>query len=285
MLVSLDSMLRVARANGFGVVAANAVNLATAIQLISEAEEAQAPIIIAYHNVFDSLLETNSFVRFAKILRAEAEQSEFPVVIHLDHCCSLEAIKAALDAGFNSVMYDGSSLPLEENIDITRQVVEIAQQYHACVEGELGYVGGDSLETVASNKSVLTDPSLAPVFVEQTGVTALAIAIGTVHGQYAGTPILDFERLAQIRALTDIPLVLHGGSGTGEENIQRLIAGGMCKINVFSDLLQGLDLIVKESNQLGYLKLNDSVKYALRNMIMHYFSITMSNGRGRAYGD
>ena len=164
-----------------------------------------------------------------------------PVVLHLDHTYDPEMVFAAIEAGFQSVMIDGSKLPYEENIAITRQVVEYAHQHDVAVEAELGNIGGaDKLET-GGDEELYTIPAQVPDFLARTGCDTLAVSIGTAHGVYpVKNPKIDFDRLKEIRALTDAPLVLHGGSGLPAETVHRAIqldgVGGIAKINIATDL-------------------------------------------------
>lgn len=153
--------------------------------------------------------------------------------LHLDHGASVQLAKRCLDAGFDSVMYDGSELPLSENIKNTRQVVEYAEHYNANVEAELGYIPKLGQNT---NKKGYTEVNDAIKFVKETGINSLAVAIGTVHGFYKGTPKLNFERLKEIKKAVKIPLVLHGGSGIPDADLKMAVANGINKINVATEI-------------------------------------------------
>ena len=158
------------------------------------------------------------------------------IAIHLDHCQDFKLIKEAIEVGFTSVMFDGSHLPYEENVKLTKEVCDYAHQRGVSVEAELGSIalGDNSNEDEA--KEEYTNPEQAKDFVERTGVDCLAISIGTVHGTYKGTPKISVERLKEIKELVDIPLVLHGGSGTPESVVKECIANGICKINVNTEM-------------------------------------------------
>jgi ketose-bisphosphate aldolase len=154
----------------------------------------------------------------------------------MDHAASLDLIRTALDNGFSSVMIDGSPLPFEENVRITRAAVEMARPLGVSVEGELGHVGGLDLEALNCRESVLTEPDEVSRFVAQTGVDALAVSIGTQHGMYRSLPNLDIECLKQLNTASSVPLVLHGGSGTPDDQIRNAVCHGICKLNIYADL-------------------------------------------------
>lgn len=234
-------LMDTANKKNFAVPAPNIQNELTARAVIKAAERCSSPLIIdiAYpiHPDIDFL---------GRQTRILAEQSPMPIAINLDHGGSnykdfqpcLEDVMVCIRAGFTSVMIDRSSLAFEENIAQVRKIAEIAHALGVSVEAELGHVGsGDNYE----NKSdmILTDPSLAKEFISRTGVDCLAVSIGTAHGQYKGVPHLDFERLKEIKEATDhFPLVLHGGSGTGEENLRRACSSGINKVNIGTDLFK-----------------------------------------------
>ncbi len=171
--------------------------------------------------------------------------------VHLDHGGSIELVEACLKAGFDSVMYDGSELPLAQNIENTKKVVQLAANYGANVEAELGYIA--KLEQ-SHDKVAFTRPQDAQLFVEETGVDTLAVAIGTAHGFYKETPKLDFERLKAIKEVAQIPLVLHGGSGVPVPDVQRAISLGVCKVNVATEIknifMKTLKTLLTETDEI-----------------------------------
>ncbi|MCK4323082.1 MAG: class II fructose-bisphosphate aldolase, partial [Armatimonadetes bacterium] len=169
--------------------------------------------------------------------RAEAQPLQIPVAIHLDHGNSLEMVAECLDAGFTSVMLDASDRPFAENVRLTGRAAEMARQAGADSEGEIGAVGrADDISIEGPHAGTLTDPEQAAQFVAETGIDAVAISIGNAHGIYTQEPNLDFQRLRQISELVDVPLVLHGGSGTPEQDVRQAIALGIAKVNVASAL-------------------------------------------------
>ena len=180
-----------------------------------------------------------------KLVEAAIEDTGLPICLHLDHGEDFEICKACVDGGFTSVMIDGSKLDFEDNIRETRRVADVAAALDIPCEAELGKVGGkeDDLEAEADTN---TDPQEAKEFVERTGVTSLAVAIGTAHGFYVGTPVLDKERLSEIREVVDIPLVLHGASGLSDEDVSDCVKRGICKVNFATELRAAYSKAVKE---------------------------------------
>lgn len=235
MLVNMKEMLQVAQENQFAVPAFNIGSGQILKAVVQSANEKNAPVILAIHPNELSFLE-DSFV--ASCIQ-EANKSKVPMVIHLDHGANKSQILRAIRCGFTSVMIDGSHLPYEENVAISREVVEIAKGLNVSVEGELGTIGttGTSGEG-GSDEIIYTNPQLARDFVEKTGVDTLAIAIGTAHGIYPKgfKPELRLDLLKEIKEVVDIPLVLHGGSSNPDEEIAQAVKLGVCKVNISSDV-------------------------------------------------
>lgn len=209
--------------------------------VIGAAERKNSPVMVQMSSNEMRWFDVTPRV-FADAFRARAAGTGVPVILHLDHTYDYEVIVAAVEAGFDSVMIDGSKLPFEENIALTRKVVDFAHAHDVAVEGELGNIGGaDKLET-GGDTSLYTVPSQALEFVKATGVDTLAVSVGTAHGVYpTANPTIDFERLAEIRDLIpETPLVLHGGSGLPMETVTRSIRmdgkGGIVKLNIATDL-------------------------------------------------
>lgn len=231
-LVTSKNMLLDAREGGYAVGAFNVENMEMVKAVIAAAEELHAPVML---QTTPSTIKYGTLETYAALVAAEAKRATVPVCLHLDHGNSYELAIAAMEAGYTSVMIDGSGESFEDNIAVTKRVVEVAKAKGIPVEAELGKVGGkeDDLEAEADTN---TDPQEAKEFAERTGVDSLAIAIGTAHGFYAGTPVLDKERVSDIRALIDTPLVLHGASGLSEEDVKECVARGMCKVNFATEL-------------------------------------------------
>ena len=231
-LVKTTDMLAACRRGQYAVGAFNINGLDQPAALITKAEELGSPLIVVEPGVIEPYV---NFEDFVAVTKRAAEAAGVPVSIHLSHGLDLEQVERAAKAGFNSVMYDGSKLPFEENIENTRKAVEIGHRYGAAVEGELGSLGSSFVDITET----MTDPEKAREFVERTGVDILAVSIGNSHGFYKGTPHLDFDRLAEIReAIAAYPcyLTLHGGSGISEEHFKESIKQGITKICIYTEM-------------------------------------------------
>lgn len=231
MLTDMRAILGGAQSAGYAVGAFNVYNLEGVLAVIGAAEATASPAILQLHP--GSLREGG--VALVVLCLAAAGRAAVPVAVHLDHSPTHEAMRIALAAGVGSLMADGAGRPYDENVAFTAEAVALAGS--ALVEGELGLLSGseDGLE-VAARDAKMTDPAQVPGFVAATGIGALAVCIGNVHGPYAGEPRLDFARLAAIRDATALPLVLHGASGLPDTMIARAIALGVCKFNVNTEV-------------------------------------------------
>ncbi|MBE3573699.1 MAG: tagatose-bisphosphate aldolase subunit GatY [Moorella humiferrea] len=233
-LVNPREMLIEARRGGYAVGAFNIHNLETLQAVAEAAAEAAAPVILQATPGTVKYVGADYLVAMARVA---ARRSGVPVALHLDHATDIDLIGSCLEAGFTSVMFDGSTLPLEENIARTRQVAAMAHAKGAAVEAELGRLSGreDDLSGDEAAASY-TDPEEAVLFAGATGIDSLAVAIGTAHGVYRGEPRLDFDRLKAIAARVSLPLVLHGASGLPDDYVTRCIALGICKVNIATEL-------------------------------------------------
>ncbi|ABI69700.1 class II fructose-1,6-bisphosphate aldolase [Syntrophomonas wolfei] len=237
-LVSVSKLLFQADRGGYAVGAFNANNMEIVQAIIRAAELERSPVIM---QASQGAINYAGLEFISGMVKIAAESSSVPVALHLDHGTDFEQVVKCIRSGFSSVMYDGSKLPLEENIAMTKKVLDIARPIEVSVEAELGKIGGTEDDIHVSEKEALyTDPEEARYFVEQTGVESLAIAIGTAHGQYKGEPRLDFERLAQIKSLVKIPIVLHGSSGVPDESLRKAIKLGVCKVNIDTNIREAL---------------------------------------------
>lgn len=216
MITTLREILAPARANHYAVPAFDCSENVMVRAILETCEALRAPVILM---TLLPELEGNGIVYMTRLIRGVADHHKIPIVLHLDHAVELDLVKAAIDHGFTSVMVDGSSLPLAENIRFTRSAVELAHRHGVSVEGELGHVGGMDLEETTSSESVLTDPVEVVQFVNETGVDALAVSIGTSHGMYRSRPTLSISRLKELHAASPVPLVLHGGSDTPNDQV------------------------------------------------------------------
>lgn len=231
-LVNSKEMLRLAQKGKYAVGAFNVENMEMVKAVLRAAEEMKAPVIL---QTTPSTIAYGSARTYGAIAEAEAFDAAVPVCLHLDHGNSYELAVQCMEAGYTSVMIDGSRETFGRNISITRKAAEKAHEAGVTVEAELGKVGGKEDDLIAEEDAG-TDPGSAEQFAEETGVDSLAVAIGTAHGFYKGTPVLDKERLSRIRALVDIPLVLHGASGLLDNEVRECVMRGICKVNFATEL-------------------------------------------------
>ena len=243
MLTDTKKMLGKARDGGYAVGAFNAENAEMVFAIVAAAEKCKAPVIL---QMTPSTLRYLPPACFAGIAAAAAQNATVPVALHLDHGDSLDLVKECLDAGYTSVMFDGSRLPFDENAALTAEAVRLARDYGASCEGELGTVGGkeDLLEAQAG---AYTDPDQAAAFVRTSGVDSLAVAVGTAHGVYRTVPKLDLARIPLIQAKADLPLVLHGASGLQDAVVREAVAKGMAKVNFATELRQAFTGAVRKA--------------------------------------
>jgi len=234
-------MLENAKKNNYAVCAFNAENLEMVQAIIWGAEQMNAPVII---QTTPSTVKYTECAYFHAIVRTAAENSNIPVALHLDHGTGFDLVCKAIKSGYTSVMIDGSQKSFEENINITKKVVELGRFVNIPVEAELGKVGGKEDDLESNN--VYTNPDDAVEFVRQTGINSLAIAIGTAHGLYKIQPKLDLDRLSEIKKFVDIPLVLHGATGLSDETIKECVKRGINKINFATELRQTYTNAVRE---------------------------------------
>lgn len=232
MLCNLNDVLKDAQKNKYGVGLFNTTDTDMLEAAISAAEELRSPVIIGTAEI---LLPYGELKLIAPALIAAAKRATVPVVVHYDHGLTFERCMEALRLGFSSVMFDGSAGEYSKNIKDTAEIVKIAHSFGASVEGEIGHVG-DAASKDNETSDRYTKVSEALDYLEGTGVDALAIAIGTAHGAYKSNPKLDLGRLSEIRAATEVPLVLHGGSGLSDDDFKNSIACGISKVNIFTDL-------------------------------------------------
>ncbi len=224
-------ILQDAKVEKYGIGAFDVFNYETVNAVLKAAKDAESPVIIMYPEVMTGYMPLRAFVDMTRSLSAFWNVDS---AIIMDHGFHYENVVQAIDAGFDAVMFDGSSLPYDDNLRLTKEVVRRAQASGVAVEAELGHVGeGNSYDI---DNYAYTDVNLALDFIEKTNIDALAVAIGTAHGNYSGTPKLNFELLKDIRSKVEIPLVLHGGSSTGDENIKMAISGGIQKVNIYTEM-------------------------------------------------
>ena len=270
MLVNLNDVLKKAQKEKYGVGLFNTTDSDMLEAAIAAAEELNSPIVIGTAEI---LLPFGELKLIAPSVIAAAQRAKVPVVVHYDHGLTFERCMEALQLGFSSVMFDGSTSDYETNLAQTREIVKIAHAFGASVEGEIGHVGnadaGD--EDLAD---MYTTPEEAEAYIKATGVDALAVAIGSAHGVYKKKPQLNIERLKEIRAKVDTPLVLHGGSGLSDDDFKTTIREGIAKVNIFTDLClagkkamkdgeeKGLDYLSTRNLKVEYIK--EAVKAKIR---------------------
>lgn len=282
MLCTLNEVLPHARKHRYAVAAFDYVADVFVRPILDACEEKRAPVIMS---ALPADIDGRGLAYAAGIVKAVAPEYPIPVVLHLDHAGDQEVIKRCIGAGFTSVMFDGSRHPLGENIAQTRQVVEYAHARGVTVEAELGFVAGTDLGGDAGDIR-LTDPGEVEEFVDKTGVDALAVSIGTIHGVYRAAPTLDLERLAEIMAVTTVPLVLHGGSGTPADQLTAAIKGGIAKLNIYTDMRIAMNsgaaeaaaIVAKRRDELPDRVLEPLCR-GLRQQAVKNIDLSMSGGR------
>ena len=267
MLVNLDYVLKKAQKEHYAVGLFNTTDSDMLEAAISAAEELNSPIIIGTAEV---LLPFGELKLIAPSVIAAAKRAKVPVVVHYDHGLTFDRCMEALQLGFSSIMFDGSAGDADKNIEDTRQIVKIAHSLGATVEGEIGHVGqassGDN--TVSDSYTTVKE---AEDFIAATGVDALAIAIGTAHGAYKQKPCLDLNRLKEIRAAVDTPLVLHGGSGLSDDDFRNSIRDGIAKMNIFTDLCLAGNAAMEKG-------IKDGLDYlSIRNLKVEYIKEAVKN--------
>ena len=279
MYKTLKEVTQTATQLNMTIGAFNTHNLEMMPEMIRAAKELGVPIIIQTSIATAKYIGYKVMVTVAKEM---AEDEMVDVCLHLDHAKDFDEIRAAIDAGFSSVMFDGSALPFKENIAKTKMVVAYAHAHGASVEGELGTIGGtEEGICVSEDDKKYTRPQDAAIFVKETNVDALAIAIGTNHGQYQSKTEVNIPLLKKIHAAVDIPLVLHGGTGVKEEDYQELIDNGIRKFNVGTELLVNWTRVAKEKFQ--ETEVNKSLRHniipanmAVKEIVKHKAGLFMN---------
>lgn len=282
-LVNLKTALAHADEHGYAVGAFNTLSIEAVRGAIQAAEELKSPIILQVAQV---QLDAAPLEYIGPVMVEAAKAASVPVVVNLDHGEDFSVIEKALEIGFTSVMFDGASLPLEENISKSKEIVVMAHKYGASCEAELGVVGGSEggIETV---EMMLTDADQVKKFVDETNVDALAIAIGNAHGPYVKEPNLRLDRLEEINEITDVPLVLHGGSGISIEDFQKSVRLGIQKINVATALQQQVIADVEQyfsnDGKHEYFELYKELQKAICKGVKNHMNIFMSEGQALTF--
>lgn len=284
MYVSMKNMLADANANNYAVMAINCFNIETARSVIKAAEETNAPVII---NIFyEHLLGHCDSELITPVVKLLAERAGVNVALNLDHGQETDYIIKAIDDGFSSVMVDASRFGLEENIRMTREIADYAHKRGVSVEGEIGRLGATEGGEFTQDE-MYTDPDQAKIFFDKTGIDALAISIGTSHGNYPDgqVPKFDIERLKEIKKRTGAPLVLHGGSGSGKENIINSVKNGINKINVGCDFMNAnrdaVKRLLAENPDINYFDLIHKTEKESIELVKHYIALSGSEGKNK----
>ncbi|WP_294466697.1 class II fructose-bisphosphate aldolase [uncultured Anaerofustis sp.] len=276
-LISLKEALIPAMEQGYGVGAFDTADFTFTEGIIKAAEETGKPIILMIPSYFFDREGLESYFQFNidRIRKSDAK-----IVYHLDHGDSFETVMKAIHWGCNSVMFDGSKLPFEENIKKTKEVVRAAHAAGVEVEAEIGHVAAPegSIEGSTAKEEFFTKPEDAKKFVDETGVDALAVAVGTVHGVYKGEPKLDYERLKAIKEIVEVPLVMHGGSGLPEKDFKNAINLGITKINFFTEMMMEAvsnvyEMLKEKDGRARYLDLNICVEDTVKKCVKEQMDI------------
>ena len=283
-LVNLSTVLKEAQEKKYAVGSFNLINLDFLQAIVRAAEKKRSPVILSIAEVHLKYVYLDVI---CPAIKAMADRSMIPMVLHLDHAESFDVIMHALRNGFTSIMFDGSKLDYDENVSKTKEIVRLCHAVNVSVEAELGAVGGAEGGELAgrADPALFTDPEQAYDFVSSTGINALAVAIGNVHGRYKGKPQLDFDRLEKIKGYTDIPIVLHGGSGISDEEFRKLISLGISKINFFTGMAQAALETVKEELLVMGEKYNDypelllSARKRIQQVVEEQMSVFGSENR------
>ena len=271
MLVNSREMLKKAQAEHYAVPSANFIDMESIKNHVLLAEKLGLPLIIG---LAESHLGDNINLEDAALVgKKYAEQVSVPIVLHLDHGESYETCKKAIDLGFTSVMIDASMKSFEENVETTRKVVEYAHARNVTVEAEIGHVASNFNEN--DTETLYTTAESAKAFAEASGCDSLAISIGTAHGVYKAKaiPEISFDSLNAIRKATDVPLVLHGGSGSGDDNLSRCAKEGICKVNVYTDLYLAAMKEHHETDTSDYFKVQKAMKKGMNECLTHYYKV------------
>lgn len=277
MLVNLNKVLPEAKEKGYAVGAFNVYSMETVQIVYQAAQEQNMPVIIAFGEKYANSAD---LYLIAEMVKELTKRNSLPVSLHLDHCASKDLIIKAIQAGFTSVMYDGSDLSFEENLKNTTEIVEIAHAADVTVEAELGYIPmEDTGEGI--HKEQLTKVDEAKKFVEETKCDALAVAVGTIHGNYSGEPKIYHDRLTKIAEEVDIPLVLHGGSGNTEKDLKKAISEGVSKINVNTAIsnaaVKTLGEMIEENKDYHFSNYLSAVQDPMKEVVKDHMKMFANN--------
>ena len=266
MLANIKYWENKAKEGQFAIPHFNVWNAEMLMGVIDAAEEDKAPVIISFGTGF---VGNTSFEDFCWMMASMAKSATVPVITHWDHGRSMEIIQNAYTHGMNSVMRDASALPFDENVKEIKAAVDYFHPLGVPVEAELGHVGNETVYEEALAAYAYTDPAMAAEFVECTGCDSLAVAIGNVHGHYSATPKLNFEVVERCRDAVSVPLVLHGASGIGDEDIKTAISLGIAKINIHTELCDAAMAAIRRGTDKSFLELERSVRQAVKERALY----------------
>lgn len=272
-LVTMKTLLEQAVQEKRGVGAFSVGNMEMVKGAVKAAEELNTPCIL---QIAEVRLKHSPLAYMGPMMVQAAREAKVDIAVHLDHGLTLDTVKKALELGFTSVMFDSSGYPFEENIERTKEVVELAGKYGATVEAELGLVGGS--EDGSSDHGIqCTNPDDAKVFCERTGIDALAVAIGNAHGNYPVAPKLAFDVLEEIHKKTGVPLVLHGGSGITDADFRKAISLGIVKVNIatasFNSLTKRAEEYLQSEGSHNYFDLNEAMVRGTYENVTHHMEV------------
>ena len=272
-VVTMKSLLEQAKKNHRGIGAFSVGNMEMVKGAVEAAEELNTPIIL---QIAEVRLNHSPLALMGPMMVQAAKEAKVEIAVHLDHGLTMEVVQKALDYGFTSVMFDSSTYPFEENIKRTREVVRLAEKYGATTEAELGLVGG-SEDGSYDHGIRCTNPDDAKLFCERTGIDALAVAIGNAHGNYPVAPKLAFDVLEEIHKKTEVPLVLHGGSGITDDDFQKAISLGIVKVNIatasFNKLTQRAEEYLQSEGKHNFFSLNEAMVQGTYENVKHHIEV------------
>lgn len=271
MLVTTKEMFEIAQKENFAIPAPDFYDSQSAQAYVQVAEELNMPLILSFAEVHLDFLTLKEAAAIGKVV---AEESSVPVALHLDHGMTIDVIKEAIDLGFTSVMIDASSEPFDVNVQKTKEIIEYAHPRGVVVEAEIGHVGsGVNYENHEETDSLYTTPAEASEFVRLTGVDSLAVSIGTAHGEYKGKPEIKFDVLREISKTIDTPLVLHGGSSSGDTNLKRCAKNGISKINIFTDIVNAAFDELEANEVKNIFEVREEAMTGMKKCLKHYYEV------------
>ena len=279
MLTRTKEILTEAKKNHYGIVAPDFWDLNSARDYVQTAEELDAPILLSFAQAHKHLISLEEAAAVGKLMAASVKA---PIALHLDHGEDFDYVKRAIELGFNSVMIDASMHDFEENVRLTKEAADFAHAHGVDIEAEIGHVGGttESPTEMEEVETVYTTVEDAVKFAEKTGVDSLAVSIGTSHGVYKNNknPELNFKRLKELSENVPVPLVLHGGSGTGDENLKRCVKEGITKVNVFTEFTVAArdcaaKVVREDENLKSFMKIQKAADEGIRNVLRHYINL------------